>query len=547
MSSRPLVIVGLLGTRLDQAPTAERWDRWRPTVSLFQHEDLEPERLVLLAERKASALAEGVAADVRSVSPSTRVERVPIHFRDPWDFADVYGALSAFAGAYPFEPEREDYLVHITTGTHVAQICLFLLVETRRIPGRLIQSSPPSRAEARRAGPGRYAIIDLDLSRYDQLAARFAEERRAGVQFLKGGIPTRNAAFNALIERIEGVALCSRDPILLCGPTGVGKTQLARRIHELKRRAHQVDGALVEVNCATLRGDQSMSALFGHEKGSFTGAVARRDGLLRAADGGVLFLDEIGELGRDEQAMLLRAIEEQTFLPVGADAPVTTRFQLMAGTNRELHADVRAGRFREDLLARIDLWTFTLPPLRERLEDLEPNLEYELERLQQRTGRRVTFNREARARFLAFATSQACAWRANFRDFAAAVTRLGTLADRGRITVALVEEESARLQRSWSRLEALEPVEDDGLDELLPGVELDRFDRVQLAEIVRACRRARTLSEAGRELFAVSRRQRTSTNDADRLRKYLARFGLRWEQLSRGPAEGSERGAAPGA
>jgi len=151
--------------------------------------------------------------------------------------------------------------------------------------------------------------------------------------------------------------------------------------------------------------------------------------------------------------------------------------------------------------------------------------------MQQRTGRRVTFNKEARTRFVAFATDPTSAWRSNFRDFAAAVTRLGTLADQGRITVELVEEEIARLERSWGRLDA-PAVDDDELGGLLPGVELDRFDRVQLAEVVRVCRRARSLSEAGRELFAVSRRQRTSTNDADRLRKYLARFDLCWEQLS---------------
>jgi transcriptional regulatory protein RtcR len=541
VSARPTVVIGLLGTRLDSAPKATRWDVWRPTVSLFQHEDLEPARLVLLAERKFKKLVEVVAADVRSVSPATVVEPVQIHLRDPWDFADVYAALRAFADAYPFDPEREDYLVHITTGTHVAQICLFLLVETRRIPGLLLQSSPPKRSQARGAERGGYDIIDLDLSRYDQLAARFEEERRTGVELLKGGIPTRNAAFNALIGRVEEVALRARDPILLTGPTGVGKTQLARRIHELKRRAHQVDGALVEVNCATLRGDQAMSALFGHEKGAFTGALARREGLLRAADRGVLFLDEIGELGLDEQAMLLCAIEEQTFLPVGADTPVTCRFQLLAGTNRVLHEAVRAGRFREDLLARIELWTFELPALRERLEDLEPNLDFELERAQRTSGRRVSFNKEARARFLAFATAPSSAWRSNFRDFGASVSRLATLATDGRIRLELVEEEITRLEHKWSRAEPSRV--DDGLHggdgteellrELLPGVELDRFDHAQLAEVVRACRAARSLSEAGRALFAVSRRAKTSSNDADRLRKYLARFGLTFEAVAR--------------
>ena len=121
-----------------------------------------------------------------------------------------------------------------------------------------------------------------------------------------------------MIEQIERVAIASRAPLLLTGPTGAGKSQLARRIFELKKARRQVAGEFVEVNCATLRGDGAMSALFGHVTGAFTGAVEDRPGLLRTADGGVLFLDEIGELGLDEQAMLLRALEEKTFLPVGA-------------------------------------------------------------------------------------------------------------------------------------------------------------------------------------------------------------------------------------
>ena len=140
-----------------------------------------------------------------------------------------------------------------------------------------------------------------------------------------------------------------------------------------------MEGPFVEVNCATLRGDAAMSALFGHVKGAFTGAIRDRPGLLRAADGGLLFLDEVGELGPDEQAMLLRALEEKRFLPVGADKEVKSDFQLIAGTNRDLSDAVRQGRFREDLLARINLWTFQLPALRERREDIEPNLDYELE------------------------------------------------------------------------------------------------------------------------------------------------------------------------
>src|SRR5207249_10669881 len=144
--------------------------------------------------------------------------------RDPWDFEEVYGALHGFARTYPFRPDEEHYLVHMTTGTHVAQICLFLLVESREIPAQLVQTSPPRRA--RDGGPGSCTVIDLDLSRYDRLASRFDRAPREDLSFLKSGIDTRNAGFNRLIGRIEHVAIASRAPLLLMGPTGAGKSQL---------------------------------------------------------------------------------------------------------------------------------------------------------------------------------------------------------------------------------------------------------------------------------------------------------------------------------
>jgi transcriptional regulatory protein RtcR len=335
-----------------------------------------------------------------------------------------------------------------------------------------------------------------------------------------------------LIERIERVAIASTSPLLITGPTGAGKSQLASRIYALKRKRLQVAGEFVEANCATLRGDQAMSALFGHVKGAFTGATNARAGLLKTADQGTLFLDEIGELGADEQAMLLRAIEEKRFLPVGADKEVVSDFQLIAGTNRDLQADVKAGRFREDLLARINLWTFALPGLAERREDIEPNLDYELDRFAARMGQRITMNKEARERFLRFAESPPALWSANFRDLNAAVTRMGTLAQGGRITVAEAEEEIGRLKAGWSSSQPSDGVA--LLQEVLSPDRLaaiDPFDQAQLAAVVAVCRRSSSLSAAGRALFAVSRLAKAQPNDADRLRKYLARFGLSWAEV----------------
>ena len=527
---KPTILLGLLGQAVDGGLDEARWERWRPTVSLFQQEDLVIDRLELLVQRSEHRLAKVVEEDIAALSPETEIRRHQVHFDDPWDFAEVYAVLRDFADGLAFDAEREDYLVHITTGTHVAQICMFLLTETRHLPARLVQTAPPRRK--RKAGPGEYAIIDLDLSRYDQLAARFAAEREGTISFLKAGIETRSATFNERIDEIERVAIRSTAPILLTGPTGVGKTRLAHRIYELRKRQHLVAGGFVEVNCATLRGDQAMSALFGHERGAFTGALERRDGLLRAADGGLLFLDEVGELGLDEQAMLLRALEEGTFLPLGSDAPASSSFQLICGTNRNLAERVRDGEFREDLLARIDLWTFSLPALRERLEDVEPNLEYELERYARDTGRRVTFNREARARFLDFATAPTSTWKANFRDFSAALTRMATLAPGGRINAEVVAAETERLRGQWRDLEPSRG-SDAIVEEVLRdrAAELDRFDRVQLAEVLHQCRAARSMSAAGRELFAQSRARKKSKNDADRLAKYLARFGLTWTDV----------------
>jgi transcriptional regulatory protein RtcR len=533
------VAIGLLGPMLDNGTGDERWNKWRPTVGLCQQEELPFDRLELICQRCFITLAKAMVKDISTASPETEVRLHLVDMNNPWDFGEVYGGLFDFAKNYRFDTDEEEYYVHITTGTHVAQICLFLLTESRHFPAKLVQTSPPG--DRRREGcAGTCTVIDLDLSKYDAIASRFEKELEDDISFLKGGIETRSPQFNRLIERIEQVALRSSEPVLLMGPTGSGKSRLARRLYELKkaRGLLKEKAPFVEVNCATLRGDTSLSTLFGHKKGSFTGATQDRDGLLLSAHNGMLFLDEIGELGLDEQALLLRAIEEKKFLPMGADRDVESSFQLVCGTNRELRDSVMAGRFREDLLVRIQLWTFRMPSLKERSEDIAPNLDFELDGFARRSGRRVTFSHEARKRFLDFALSGDARWEGNFRDLNSAVMRMATLAPGGRITVDTVEEEIARLQSSWQR-----PEEDDIggqggivlMKKLIPMEKLeefDLFDRLQLASVLAVCCESRTLSEAGRKLFAASRTKKATANDADRLRKFLARFGVSWDKIA---------------
>lgn len=525
---RKTVVIGFIGTVLDYTGKgSQRWEKWRPSVSLCQQQDMVVDRMELLYDPRSKSLFERLRQDIESVSPETTVRGVEINLHDAWDFEEVYATLHDFAHGYAFDTEREDYLIHITTGTHVAQICWFLLAEARYLPARLLQTSPPRKSEGDDIA-GRYALIDLDLSRYNKIASRFAREQAETVSYLKSGIATRNARFNAMIEQIEKVAVRSKAPMLLCGPTGAGKSFLARRIYEIKKTRHRLDGRFVEVNCATLRGDSAMSALFGHVKGAFTGAQTERAGLLRSADGGLLFLDEIGELGPDEQAMLLKAIEEKRFFPFGGDREVESDFQLIAGTVRDLKLWVAQGKFREDLYARINLWTYVLPGLAERSEDIEPNLDFELARYAREQGEQVRFNVEAKRAYLKFATSSDARWPGNFRELSASLTRLATLADNGRISETCVAEEVIRLRHAWTDEDT-----DDALTALLgdAAAELDLFDRLQLTGVLKVCKEAASLSDAGRRLFAMSRQDKAKSNDADRLRKYLARFGLEWRQL----------------
>jgi DNA-binding NtrC family response regulator len=248
--------------------------------------------------------------------------------------------------------------------------------------------------------------------RRENLSLRTLVERLEPVR----GLVTQDAAVKAVLAALERVA-ASELPVLVLGESGTGKELIARAVHARSPRASQ---PFVAFSFAAIAESLLESELFGYEKGAFTGAVMRKPGLLEVADRGVLFLDEVGEASAQAQVKLLRAIETKEFLRVGATRPVRSDVRLVAATNRDLLAEVEAGRFREDLYYRLNGVTLRLPPLRERKGDVRL---LALHFLKQAGG-----NKKLNAR--AVEALEAHAWPGNVRELQMVIQRAAILSPR---------------------------------------------------------------------------------------------------------------------
>jgi DNA-binding NtrC family response regulator len=231
---------------------------------------------------------------------------------------------------------------------------------------------------------------------------------------------TRSADMKAVLRQAEK-ATSSLIPALISGESGVGKELIARAIHGSGTRRAK---PFVAVNCGALPENLVESILFGHEKGAFTGATEKHTGKFIEADGGTLFLDEIGELPLAAQVKLLRALQQSEIEPVGGKKPVKVDVRIVSATNRDLIADVKAGRFREDLFYRLHVFPITVPPLRTRREDISELARYFLARFAAEEGKRVT---AIEADAVALLTGHA--WPGNVRQLENAIFRAVVLAE----------------------------------------------------------------------------------------------------------------------
>lgn len=532
-------------SHLDMYTGEDRASRWRPLPELLRIRDFKVDRLYFFISHLYRHILPTLLADMRTLSPDVEIIPVVTELNGVLTYEDIapaYKVFSAYFGAYRFDLAKERYYFHLGPGNLFQHaLMLIMLFHFKRLPFQMLRLAP----NPDKSGEILMEIYEGDIRKWVSSIADSEKSDVTAQTFLKSSIETRNPVFNHMIEEIEHTATYSSAPILLSGPTGSGKSHLARKIYELRYNKGLVSGAFVEVNCATLQGESVLSNLFGHVRGAFTGAAAARQGLLRTAHQGVLFLDEITEIPPQIQVMLLKAIEEKTFYPFGGDSPVHSEFQLICGTNRNLEDEVHCGRFRLDLLSRINLWHFQLPALRERLEDFEPNINYELWRHTELKGFVADFLPAARQRYLDFAVSPEALWPGNFRDLSSSIERMQSYAFGGIINEKLVEQEIVRLRRLWSRQPSgqTEPEQSPNvpsersfplLRRLLPGEQLkcmDLFDKMQLEHILTVCCESTSRTEAGRRLFAVSRQRKRRADDTTRLSKYLKAHGLSWEQI----------------
>ena len=306
----------------------------------------------------------------------------------------------------------------------------------------------------------RHAVAG-ERSRRDVLRLRGELERAAGFEELVGSSP----AIRQVFTMVDQVAPTDAT-VLLRGETGTGKELVARAIH---RRSERRDRPFVAVNCTAVPRELMESEFFGHEKGAFTGAVARRVGRFEQADGSTLFLDEVGDLDLALQSKLLRVLQEQEITRVGARTALRVNVRIVTATNRDLEAAVKEGRFRDDLYYRLNVIPITLPPLRERPQDLEALLDHFLGSFSARHGRPVPAPPPE-----VLASLQGYAWPGNVRELRNLCERAILMGWAGVLSMvgAARSEEAALVDPNLPLLEAKQRL-------------VERFEREYLARLLR--------------------------------------------------------------
>lgn len=338
------------------------------------------------------------------------VDLYRVDLPSPIDYAAIYEEVSKNLKAAGLPKDDVELTFHLSPGTP-AMAAIWIILAKTRFPARLIQTSKEHGLES--------------VNFLFDLASDFLPEylRRSGdrIERLVEGPRSPTAHFIKILHRSaamhQQVALAQRIavhdvPVLILGETGTGKELFAEAIHAASTRAGK---PYIAVNCGAIAAELASSELFGHKKGAFTGAISDRKGHFQEASGGVLFLDEVGDLPLETQVRLLRALQAKEVTPVGSSKAVKVDVRIIAATHRDLATDVTTGRFREDLFHRLAVGILRLPPLRDRDGDVDLLIDAFLEQINS-DGRGKPEAQEKKLSNSAKKLLRAYAWPGNVRE-----------------------------------------------------------------------------------------------------------------------------------
>jgi len=324
----------------------------------------------------------------------------------------------------------------------------------------------------------------------------------AGLGVVPGSLIGNAPSFRTVLDALSQAAPTSAT-VLLSGESGTGKELAARMLHELSPRSR---GAFVPINCAAIPETILESELFGYEKGAFTGAAGRKEGRFERAHGGTLFLDEVGEMPPSVQVKLLRVLQDGVVERLGGTQPVQVDVRIVAATNKDLAAEVRAGRFREDLFYRLNVIAVRLPPLRERREDIPLLASAFLRKLAQKNGKPLTgFTPDA------LAALESYGWPGNVRELEHAVERAVVLS-RGELIDEADLPEVVRREQAASGASA-----PPGAIVIAVGTPMEEVERLVIRETLRHTRGDKTLAAQILGIAARTIYRKLERDDAGRL------------------------------
>lgn len=339
-----------------------------PILTLLRARDFD--RIILFSTPRTQKNTSATSKAIGKAYPSLVVEVVDLPLGDPTDYLAILTGLRAYIRQIIERPEESQYFISVSSGTPQMHACWVLLAACGEIPARILNVRPPRFVTRERP-----LLFEADLTspEFPSVRARECriEERREATPDLQSavqrlGIVGDHPSIRESLELIGSLAPSSA-PILILGETGTGKELFARLIHILSGRNGD---RFVPLNCAAIPLELVESILFGHKKGSFTGAIRDETGKFDQADDGTLFLDEIGELPIPMQAKLLRVLEDGLIDPIGSKKPHKVDVRIVAAANQDLGKAIKNGRFRQDLYYRLAVGEVRLPPLRDRKSDI---------------------------------------------------------------------------------------------------------------------------------------------------------------------------------